>query len=345
MKVNTVYNGDCLDPESGLAMLPDNSIDLILIDPPYMNIVNNQWDKFTKKDYLNLIKNLSRQFRRILSDSGSLYIFGDDKNIAYWQVIFDKNFNFLNHLIWHKYNLMTAAYKDGFRMFAPVTERILFYERQANRTGLEKIKLDVNNFASLRKYFEKIQGNIDTTKKAIIEKIGQAADHCFRWNSTQFDLPTFETYQALIDIFKIDEFPFFKDYSGLKREYYIYIRGYEAERIKHEESRRAFNIPDIEIIKMPVIDKNSIFHPTTKPAELIRKLIETSSKKGDIVLDCFMGSGSTAISAIRTGRRFIGWEKEKSYYDIILKRISEEKEKHSLFPEQIKHSEPEQIEI
>ena len=64
-------------------------------------------------------------------------------------------------------------------------------------------------------------------------------------------------------------------------------------------------------------------HPTEKPVELMKILIENSSNKDDIVLDCFMGTGSTGIACIETNRKFLGIEIDKKYYDIAMKRIKE----------------------
>ena len=66
-------------------------------------------------------------------------------------------------------------------------------------------------------------------------------------------------------------------------------------------------------------------HPTQKPVDLLRYLIRTYTNPGDLILDNCMGSGSTAIAAMREGRNFIGFELESKYYDICLKRIEEEK--------------------
>ncbi len=67
-------------------------------------------------------------------------------------------------------------------------------------------------------------------------------------------------------------------------------------------------------------------HPTQKPVDLIRYLIRTYTNPGDLILDNCMGSGTTAIAAMREGRNFIGFELEEKYYDICLKRIEEEKD-------------------
>jgi site-specific DNA-methyltransferase (adenine-specific) len=64
-------------------------------------------------------------------------------------------------------------------------------------------------------------------------------------------------------------------------------------------------------------------HITEKPVRLMEIFIESSSKENDIVLDCFMGSGTTGIAAKRNNRKFIGIEIDKKYFDIAKKRIKE----------------------
>lgn len=72
-------------------------------------------------------------------------------------------------------------------------------------------------------------------------------------------------------------------------------------------------------------------HATQKPVKLFEYLIKSYSDKNDIILDNCIGSGTTAIAAIKTGRQFIGFEKEKKYYDITMKRIQDEYNKNTLF--------------
>ena len=62
-------------------------------------------------------------------------------------------------------------------------------------------------------------------------------------------------------------------------------------------------------------------HPTQKPVELFEYLIKTYTNPGEVVLDNCMGSGTTAVAALNTGRKFIGFEKEAKYYEIALERI------------------------
>jgi site-specific DNA-methyltransferase (adenine-specific) len=65
------------------------------------------------------------------------------------------------------------------------------------------------------------------------------------------------------------------------------------------------------------------FHPTQKPVALIEYLIKTYTLENETVLDFTIGSGTTAVACINTGRNFIGIEKEEKYYDIANKRIKD----------------------
>jgi len=64
-------------------------------------------------------------------------------------------------------------------------------------------------------------------------------------------------------------------------------------------------------------------HPTPKPIELVRRCIQASSDPGDLVLDPFLGSGTTAVACALTGRRFIGAEIDVGYFDLSCKRIEQ----------------------
>lgn len=73
------------------------------------------------------------------------------------------------------------------------------------------------------------------------------------------------------------------------------------------------------------------WHPTQKPLALIKYLILTYSNPGDTVLDNCMGSGTTAVAAIRTGRNWIGYEMNTEFYNRALKRIDETMRTPTLF--------------
>ncbi len=70
-------------------------------------------------------------------------------------------------------------------------------------------------------------------------------------------------------------------------------------------------------------DKALYKHPTIKPLDIIENLIINSTQEGDIVLDPFLGSGTTAVAAVNTNRHYIGFELNEEYYDIACKRLDE----------------------
>ena len=80
-----------------------------------------------------------------------------------------------------------------------------------------------------------------------------------------------------------------------------------------------------------VKDKRKWGHPTIKPLNIVQNLIVNSTQDGGVVLDPFMGSGTTAVACIRTGRNYIGFELNKEYYDKACKRIKLEQAQLTLF--------------
>ena len=76
-------------------------------------------------------------------------------------------------------------------------------------------------------------------------------------------------------------------------------------------------------------------HPTQKPVWLMQRLVRASVPNAGAVLDFCMGSGTTGVACVRTGRKFIGIEKEPKYFDIAVKRIEAELNRAPLFDEPV----------
>ena len=90
--------------------------------------------------------------------------------------------------------------------------------------------------------------------------------------------------------------------------------------IKHNEMKNIFITPSLQS-KERLRENGIAVHPTQKPLSILKKLIEVSSKKGDVVLDPFMGVGSTAVACKELGRNFIGCELDKKYYNLANQRM------------------------
>ena len=78
------------------------------------------------------------------------------------------------------------------------------------------------------------------------------------------------------------------------------------------------------VVEYPVNikDKELYVHPTIKPLDEVKKRILNSTQEGDVVLDTFMGSGTTAVACKELGRHFIGFELNPKYYQIALDRLN-----------------------
>jgi site-specific DNA-methyltransferase (adenine-specific) len=316
LETNKVHNMDWVE---GAYLLPAKSVNLIIADPPYFEVkgaFDFIWDSFD--DYLKDAEKWAKACKHLLADNGSLFVYGHAKKIAYVQVIFDRLFNLENNLVWDKGSFMGLEKSEGLRSFAPCTERILMYSNEVIRTGLEEIKLDINNFKPLRDYFEYLQKSLALPKKAFLDKVGQAADHPFRWGSTQWDMPTEKTYDQLIEAFRIDLLDGFRTYEDLRREYEDLRREYEDLRREYEDLRRPFrnefSLREVFTFSNEAGKTGAKYdHDTVKPETLTRALILTCSKKGDLVLVPFAGSGTECAMAAKEGREFIGFDVVEKY--------------------------------
>ena len=101
---------------------------------------------------------------------------------------------------------------------------------------------------------------------------------------------------------KTNPIPLFSNKYMNDKEYCLYFRKDGYCKPKSYEDAKS-----IYISKANVEDKKKYQHPTIKPLELIRRLIRNSSKENDLVLDCFLGSGTTAVACILENRKYIGF--------------------------------------
>ena len=116
---------------------------------------------------------------------------------------------------------------------------------------------------------------------------------------------------------KTNPMPLYSNKYMGDKEYCLYFRkGGYCQPLNYEDARTIYTS------KINVKDKQLYSHPTIKPLEFIRKIIRNSSKENDVVLDCFLGSGTTAIGCILENRNYIGFEINKKYFDIAQERIN-----------------------
>ena len=322
--LNTITLGDSLEL---LQQLPDQSVDLILTDPPYFRIVGNEWDRqwANLDDFRAWVAKLAEQFRRILKPHGALYWFCDDKVGAYCQIELDRFFSLLNNLVWKKPPSMAARSKlSSMRSFVPCSERILFYEQKnasgMPATGLEAIHSNPDCFGSIKKYMREEREKVKlmfgfTTQKEFDEWANTATGTSsvasrHYWADSQYAFPTREHYEALRTHARGGAFR--REYDDLRREY--------------DDLRRPWNnhAEADEILSFPIHQGETI-HPTQKPIPLLSFLLERSTRPGFTILDPFSGSGSVAIACHRLGLNFVAIEREPDYHRASLDRLANER--------------------
>lgn len=130
VKINSVelINADSLHY---IASLPDNSIDLIVTDPPYFRVKPEEWDNQWKgdEDYLRWLDGYLAEFWRVLKPAGSLYLFCGHRLASDIEIMMRERFSVLNHIIWAKPSgRWNGCNKESLRSYFPATERILFAE-------------------------------------------------------------------------------------------------------------------------------------------------------------------------------------------------------------------------
>lgn len=119
---------------------------------------------------------------------------------------------------------------------------------------------------------------------------------------------------------KTNAMPLFNNKYLTDKEYCLYFRkNAKCNPANYQSAKTVFYQP------INAKDKKKYGHPTIKPLNIIETIILNSSNEGDIVLDPFLGSGTTTVAAINTNRKYIGFELDEKYFDIAEKRIEEAK--------------------
>jgi adenine-specific DNA-methyltransferase len=325
--------GDCLEV---MADIPDNSVDLILTDPPYFKVKNEAWDKqWDRPDqFLAWLDTIVEQFQRILKPNGSLYLFASPKMSARVETLIARRMNVLNNIRWTKdAGWHRGSCKDSFRSYFPAWEAVIFAEHY----GADNIakgeagylaKCDELRgfiFEPLRAYLDGERERAGFTVRQVAEafqvKTGSRtvtgmAGHWF--SSVQWTLPTRENYEWLRAL--LDGEYLRKDYEELRKDY-------EELRKDYEELRRPFAVTaDVHYTDTWTFDTVKPYpgkHPCEKPQAMLRHIITASSKPGAVVFDAFAGTGSTGMAALSTGRRFIGCDMSPEYIEIARQRIEQ----------------------
>ncbi|EJV3811617.1 site-specific DNA-methyltransferase [Salmonella enterica] len=293
---HTIHHGDCLDV---MPTLDPGSVDLIVCDPPYGTMKGaslDTWDAATTQwDVAIEPVALFAACERVLRVNGALVLFSQEPYTSRLITQAHNNLPFSYRMVWEKEHFGNPLQAKN----APTSyfEDVLVF--------FKKHELSLNH--PMREYSRRVKAFTRATAVQVERTLGhRGADHFLGCDAVQFSLPTRSTYEQLTVAYNLTAMPGFLTYDEMKLP------------------QRVFNLPPGKQHKSNVLkyarDREK-YHPTQKPVALLEDLIQTYSNPGDMVLDFTMGSGSTGVACIRTGRRFIGIEKEQKYFDIAADRI------------------------
>ncbi len=194
-----------------IATLPDNSIDLIVTDPPYFKVKPNGWDNQWKgdEDYLRWLDMCLAQFWRVLKPAGSLYLFSGHRLAADIEIMMRERFNVLNHIIWAKPSgRWNGCNKESLRSYFPATERILFaehyqgpYKPKSDGYAEKGSELKQHVMTPLISYFRDAREALGITSKQIADATGKKNMVSHWFSGSQWQLPNELDYRNLQSLF------------------------------------------------------------------------------------------------------------------------------------------------
>jgi site-specific DNA-methyltransferase (adenine-specific) len=282
IELNKIYNEDCLD---GIKRIDDNSVDVILTDPPYLYLKNQKLDRpFDETAFFN-------EAKRVLKKDGFIVLFGRGTSFYQWNTMLaDLGFKFKEEIVWNK-RMTTSPVLPLGRVHETVSIHC------AGNRAVNSVKVP---------FFEKYKHEPQKIAE-MVKRLASAFD-----NRKTFDLLK-------------------KYYDNAEKVYFPSKSKFCITRAKNIKDQNATvkiaqrleeGVKEQSIINESG-DHYSAVHPTQKPVRLLERLLALVSKEGDLVLDPFSGSASTAIAAHNTCRNFIGFEIDSEYYDAGMKRLNE----------------------
>ncbi|HFI3860442.1 TPA: site-specific DNA-methyltransferase [Escherichia coli] len=326
-----LINADCLQY---LVTLPDNTIDLIVTDPPYFKVKPNGWDNQWNgdADYLRWLDMCLAQFWRVLKPAGSLYLFSGHRLASDIEIMMRERFNVLNHIIWAKPSgRWNGCNKESLRSYFPATERILFaehyqgpYKPKSDGYAEKGSELKQHVMEPLISYFRDARQALGVSAKQIADSTGKKNMVSHWFSSSQWQLPNESDYLKLQSLFtqiaieKHLKGELAKPHHQLVAMWHSLNRKYSELLEEYKSLRRYFSVsvsvPYTDVWTHKPVQFYPGKHPCEKPADMLRQIISASSKPGDMVADFFMGSGSTVKAALELGRRAIGVELEEERF-------------------------------
>jgi DNA modification methylase len=322
--------GDSTDSDQVAKLMNGEKADVAHNDPPYGMKKENEGvlnDNLNYSDLLDFNKEwISLQFTH-LKENGSWYCWGIDEPLMdiYSDIlkpyIAQQKATFRNLITWDKGNGQ-GQNSDNTRSYATADEKCLFV-----MLGVQGFNNNADNyfegFESIREYLNIQRNKLGWNVDKIIKITGKtSASHYF--TKSQWSFPTEDHYNSIREAANGDAFH--KEYDALKKEYDALKKEYDALKKEYYSTRAYFNNVHDNMNNVWHFDRhirkgNEGGHATPKPIPLCERAIKSSCPDDGLVLDVFLGSGSTMVAAHQLKRKCYGMELDPKYCQVIIDRM------------------------
>jgi DNA modification methylase len=315
--------GDSTDSDQVARLMNGEKADVAHNDPPYGMKKENDGvlnDNLNYDDLLDFNHQwIPLQFSH-LKENGSWYCWGIDEPLMdiYSNILKpyakEGNLTFRNLLTWDKGNGQ-GQNSESTRSFATADEKCLFI-----MLGVQGFNTNKDNyfegFESIREYLLTQRNKMGWSSSDIVEIIGKtSATHYF--SKSQWNFPPREHYESIREA--ANSLAFHKTYDVLKGEYDVLKGEYYKTRAyfnnTHDNMNNVWHFPRHKK------DGSEGGHATPKPIPLCERAIKSSCPDGGLVMDSFLGSGSTMVAAHQLGRKCYGMELDPKYCQVIVDRM------------------------
>jgi adenine-specific DNA-methyltransferase len=298
---NLVIKGNNLLALHSLKKLYRGKVKLIYIDPPYNTGSDdfNYNDRFNHSTWLTFMKNRLEMAKEFLSNTGAIFVQIDFNEHGYLKILCDQVFgreNFVNEIVWKRRGGKTSP--DTNRL-ENVCDFILIY----SKSTVFKIKFLYTKFNS-EEYIEKQFKHVDEDgrryrlsplnapvyRKSLVYNFMGYKPHPNGWSVTKEVLQKYYEEGRLV-------FPKNKDGRVNRRQYLDEWKGYSINSLW----------TDIGVVSAASKERTELMRGQ-KPEALIKRIVELATEKNEIIMDFFLGSGTTTAVAHKMGRRYIGIE-------------------------------------
>ena len=265
--------------------------------------------------YISFMSLRILELHRILKPTGSIYLHCDPTASHYLKGVLDTIFganNFHNEIIWQRNNKRGKGSQFESRKFGANTDTIFFYTKTKDYYLKATLEIDEHD-EEVKKKFNKIDDDGRRYQAGIpffrSKSMGPRPNLCFKWRG--FEAP--KPWGWRLSKKRLD--------AEFEKGNIVIKKGRTIERRQYLDDYKGTPLDNNWTDISRLSGKQGTGYPTEKPIALMNRILEASSKKGDLVLDPFCGCATTCVAAQHLGRRWIGIDIEKNAANIVVERL------------------------